>query len=197
MARTAGTQAWADIGGTVRAEPAKAGLNRGELAASLMDAISSVRRASRRHAGQVVALASVTGAEMELLRALRRHPGGSVAEMASELGLAPNTVSTMVGRLAAAGVVQRQVDAVDRRVARLTISPGVAQGIWEWLDRRAGALSVALAELAPADQAALAGAVVPLQRLAQVLETTARALGEGAQKAGTATRARGRRAGVL
>jgi len=196
MDRTGGTQAWADSGGAVRAEPAEADLNRGELAASLMDAISSVRRASRRHDGQVVALASVTAAEMELLSALCRHPGGSVAEMASELGLAPNTVSTLVGQLAATGAVQRQVDALDRRVARLTISPGVAQDMGEWLGRRARALSVALGELAPMDQEALAGAVAPLRRLAQVLATTARPLGESTRGSGTATRALGGRAGA-
>jgi DNA-binding MarR family transcriptional regulator len=141
-----------------------------DVAGALIDAISSVRRAARRQAGRVDALSSLSAAEIELVRALRRHPGGSVAEMASELRLAPNTVSTLVGRLVVAGVVRREADLADRRVARLSLSPGLAQGMGEWVGRRAEALAVALEQLTPDDRAALVGAILPLQRLASALE---------------------------
>ncbi len=141
-----------------------------DVAEALVDAISSVRRAARRQAGRVEALSSLSGAEMELVRALRRRPGRSVAEVAAELGLAANTVSTLVGRLARAGVVQRQVGPGDKRVVRLALSPGVAQRVGEWAGRRVAALSGALGRLAEEDQEALAAAVGPLQRLARALD---------------------------
>src|ERR1017187_6264325 len=69
-------------------------------AATLLAAISAVRRTARRavrHAWQTEPLPPAQG---ELLRLVASRPGISVADAAHELRLAPNTVSTLVGRLA-------------------------------------------------------------------------------------------------
>ncbi len=46
-------------------------------------------------------------------------PGIGVAETARALGVAPNTVSTLVGQLVRAGLLARTEDAQDRRAAVL------------------------------------------------------------------------------
>ena len=47
---------------------------------------------------------------------------------------------TLVGQLAEAGIVARAVDATDRRVARLTLTPTIARKVDAWRDRRFEAL---------------------------------------------------------
>ena len=75
------------------------------LADELVDAMSSVRRAVRRQAGQVEEVARLTNAQVQLVRVVRRKPGISVTEAAAELGVAPNTVSTLVRQLVETGVL--------------------------------------------------------------------------------------------
>ncbi|HEY1635005.1 MAG TPA: winged helix-turn-helix transcriptional regulator, partial [Acidimicrobiales bacterium] len=69
------------------------------MADELLTNIASIRRAGRRQAGRPVELSSLTGAQLELLRLVRRRPGVSIADAAQELRLAPNTVSTLVRQL--------------------------------------------------------------------------------------------------
>lgn len=136
------------------------------LAEELVDAMSSIRRAVRREAGSVVEVASLTGAQLALVRVVRRRPGISVAEAAAELGVAPNTVSTLVRQVVEAGVLQRQTGRADRRVAHLTLSPHVAEGMGVWLGKRSSTLTEALTSLSERDRQALAAALGPLGRLA-------------------------------
>jgi DNA-binding MarR family transcriptional regulator len=136
------------------------------LAEELPDAISSVRRAVRRQTGPMEEVAHLTTAQVQLVRVVRRRPGTSVAEAAAELGVAPNTVSTLVRQLVEAGVVTRRNDPGDRRVARLALAPPVADGLGVWLEKRSAALAEALAGLTAADREALASVLGPLSRLA-------------------------------
>jgi DNA-binding MarR family transcriptional regulator len=136
------------------------------LADGLVDVMSAVRRAVKRETGAVAEVASLTGAQLQLVRVVRRHPDVSVAEAAGELGLAPNTVSTLVHQLVAAGVLERRVGAADRRVAHLFLCPEVAHGLGQWVGRRSDAVAEALAHLAEADRQALTDALAPLARLA-------------------------------
>jgi len=48
-----------------------------------------------------------------------RQPGISVSAAAAELGLRPNTASTLVSKLVASGLLTRRVGATDRRVGEL------------------------------------------------------------------------------
>ena len=74
--------------------------------------------------------------QAELLRLVGRQPGISVREAATELGLVPNTASTLVSKLAADGLLIRSVDADDRRVGRLRLTEP-AQRIADESRRRA------------------------------------------------------------
>ena len=98
------------------------------LADDLYDVIGLLRRRSRRLVGAPLPELALSGAQLELLRVVRRNPGITVAESAQVLGLAANTVSTLVGQLLPLGVLVRERDASDRRVARLDLTPSARDG---------------------------------------------------------------------
>lgn len=141
------------------------------LAAELQATMASIRRSGRRQAGRSVELSRVTGAQLELVRVVSRRPGLSITEAAEDLLLAPNTISTLVSQLAEAGLLVRRVDESDRRVVRLTLSPGISRQVDVWRDRRVLALSEAIGQLAGDDQRRLAHALPALLAVAEHLET--------------------------
>jgi DNA-binding MarR family transcriptional regulator len=136
----------------------------------LLDALSGVRRAIRRSTDRPAFLSSLTGAQVELVRLLRRRPGLTVAEAAAELRVAPNTVSTLVRQLVEAGFVERAVDENDRRVARLNLAPAVRAKVQAWRDRRVETIEAAVGRLSPDDRERIADAVPALMRLSRELE---------------------------
>jgi DNA-binding MarR family transcriptional regulator len=137
-----------------------------ELAEELLAAVGLVRRHLRRSIGRPFPL---TDSQAELIRLVRRNPGISVAEAAAELGLAANTVSTLVGQLTERGLLQRTPDPADRRVARLTLTEPARRQVDAWRDRRAAMVSTALDDLSPADRDALGAALPVLAVLAERL----------------------------
>jgi DNA-binding MarR family transcriptional regulator len=139
------------------------------LADDLLDAMSAVRRTTRRRAGRPWVLKSMTGAQLELVRAVRRDPGVSVAGAAEALQLAPNTVSTLVRQLSEAGVVRRRADVADRRIVHLELSPRARQEVEMWRDRRSAAVARALERLAPEERAVIGQAAGILDGLAAVV----------------------------
>jgi DNA-binding MarR family transcriptional regulator len=136
----------------------------------LLESLSAIRRAVRRQIGRPVELSVLTGAQLELVRLLRREPGVSIADAAARLRVAPNTVSTLVGQLADAGVLERRVDESDRRVVRLTLNPSVRRRVDAWRDRRVDALAEAMARLSADERARLDEAAPVLLRLADELQ---------------------------
>jgi len=141
-----------------------------EPADELLDRFFALRRALRRRSERPAELSRLTGAQLELVRLLRRRPGTSVGEAAAELGLAPNTVSTLVGSLTRAGVVVRTVDDTDRRAARLELAAPVRRRVEAWRDRRTEALRSALDELDEASRRRIVDALPALDRLTGLLE---------------------------
>jgi DNA-binding MarR family transcriptional regulator len=128
--------------------------------AELLAAIGAVRRVVRR--------AVRLSVDAEALPPAR--PGIGVAEAAQELRLAPNSVSTMVSKLAEDGLLSRGRDESDGRSVRLTVTEAGAARIDQWRDIRAELASRALEKLAPADRQALKAAVPALTRLAEQME---------------------------
>ncbi|MBC9823397.1 MarR family transcriptional regulator [Terrabacter sp. MAHUQ-38] len=144
-----------------------------DLADDLYDVIGLLRRRSRRLVGAPLPELALSGAQLELVRVVRRNPGVAVAEAARVLGLAPNTVSTLVGQLLALGVLERERDDQDRRVARLDLTPSARSGLEQWRDRRAQATASALAGLTSAERSRLAAALPTIARIAaDLLEPT-------------------------
>jgi DNA-binding MarR family transcriptional regulator len=111
--------------------------------------------------------------QSELLRLAAAQPGISVADAAHELRLAPNTVSTLVGRLTTAGLLDRTRATSDGRSVRLTVTGRARQRLASWRDVRAEVAGGALGLLTGADREALAAAVPALLRLAAVLDDPA------------------------
>jgi len=150
----------ARAGALAEAEAAKA------EAAELLAAVGAVRRIARR-AVRGSAAGALPPARSELLRLAARRPGIGVAEAAQELRLAPNSVSTMVSQLAAAGLINRGRTEADGRSIRLTVTDAGAARVEQWRDMRAELAGRALERLPPADRKAIRAAVPALSRLAE------------------------------
>jgi DNA-binding MarR family transcriptional regulator len=144
----------------------------GRLAADLFDVLGVIRRVSRRVVRAAWQEEPLSPAQSELLRLAAGRPGIGVADAAHELRLAPNTVSTVVGKLADAGLLERGRNASDGRAVRLTITAKAERRLASWRDVRAEVGADALARLSAADREALAAAVPVLRRLAAELEAS-------------------------
>ena len=143
------------------------------MADDLFDAVGLLRRRARRVVGRPWPMETLSNAQVELVRLVRRRPGVSVAEAATDLGLAANTVSTLVRQLTDAGLLRRLADADDRRVVRLHLTALAQRRVEQWRDRRTGLVAQAIAGLPAADQRALARAVPVIAQLAAMLEADA------------------------
>jgi DNA-binding MarR family transcriptional regulator len=139
-------------------------------AAELFTVISVIRRTARRAARQAWAQEPLPPAQSELLRLTAARPGITVADAAQELRLAPNTVSTLVGRLTDAGLLSRERGAQDARTALLAVTDKARRRLAEFRDLRAELAGQALARLTQQDQQTLAAAVPALLRLAEQME---------------------------
>lgn len=141
-----------------------------EIADQLVAQMARIRRAGRRYAGRPAELGLLTGAQLELVKLVRRRPGVSVAEAAGELGLAANTVSTLVRQLSGMGLLRRRVSDSDRRMARLELSPGISRRVGAWRDRRVTSLAAEIEAMPDSEQLVLARAVELLAKVADGLE---------------------------
>ena len=134
-----------------------------------------MRRTIRRALRQAAAPEPLPTTHCELLRLAESRPGITVAEAAQELRLAPNTVSTLVGKLTSGGLLSRSRGTTDGRTALLTVTASARQRLAERRDLRAELAGQALGRMSHADRRALAAAVPALIRLAEEMETSERA----------------------
>jgi DNA-binding MarR family transcriptional regulator len=139
-------------------------------AGELMGAVHRIRRLVRQRIRVEWGSTPLPEAQLELVRLLRQRPGLRVQEAAEALGVAPNTVSTLAGQLGAAGLLERQADAADRRAIHLHLTAAARARIARWRDRRQAIVVTALAELSGADREAIVAALPALGRLARRLE---------------------------
>jgi len=140
------------------------------LVDALLPTLGAVRRTLRRVAGSAVSDDALSAAEREVVLLVGRRPGRPVSEVAQELGVAPNTVSTIVSRLVARGLVVRATDPGDRRVARLSLTPAAQESADAARVRRRQVLTAALHALDPAQVEQLRVGVAALAALAEQLE---------------------------
>ncbi|MEV4756789.1 MarR family transcriptional regulator [Micromonospora sp. NPDC049559] len=113
------------------------------LAGALGDLHRVLRRSASRRAGRV----PLPDAQVELLRLVERRPGVSVKEAAERLGTAANTVSTLIGELAGAGLLERERDPENRRVVRLRLTAAARDRIADYAAHRRDLLVAALDRL--------------------------------------------------
>ena len=118
-----------------------------DLAAELFGTVGRFRRQARRAGGAPGVGAGLPESQAELLRLVGRQPDISVRQAADELGLAPNTASTLVSRLSSDGLLTRSVDPADRRVGRLRLTASAQRIADESRAARRAALGAALDRL--------------------------------------------------
>jgi DNA-binding MarR family transcriptional regulator len=114
----------------------------------------------------------VTQSENDLLRLLERHPGIRVQDAALDLGVASNSVSTLVKQLSRSGLVQRASDPLDGRAAHLWLTPLAEEWITRVGNAREAAIGRALESLDGADREAIEAAVPAMGRLAKAIKTS-------------------------
>jgi DNA-binding MarR family transcriptional regulator len=139
--------------------------------AELFSVVGRFRRQLRRSTGGGFDAAGLTQSQGEMLRLVGRQPGISVRQAATELGLVPNTASTLVSKLASDGLLVRSVDADDRRVGRLRLTEPAQRIADESRAARRAALSTVLDDLDP-------GQLDSLERGLEVLAEMTRMLHE-------------------
>jgi DNA-binding MarR family transcriptional regulator len=141
----------------------------GALTVELARVLARIGRGLRYRTRDVREALDLTNSEAELIKLLGRKPGIRVQDAAQELGVASNSVSTLVKQLTRAALVQREVDPLDGRVAQLRLTP-LAE---EWATRvgnaREAAIGRALDSLNESDRELLDAALPALVRLSKAI----------------------------
>src|SRR6201999_4332054 len=84
--------------------------------------ISDVARLLRTHADQRARQFGMTRAQWAVLARLESNEGLKQSELAEMLDLQPITLTRLVDRLCASGLIERRADPGDRRVKRLYLT---------------------------------------------------------------------------
>jgi len=143
--------------------------NAAATAPELVRVVGRLWRAIRQRARQEWGTAPLPEAQLDVLRLVRARPGLRPQEAAEALGVVPNTVSTLLTALEAAGLLERRRDDADARAVRLQLTAAARARIASWQDRRQAVVTAALRSLTDADQDAVTRALPALSRLAEVL----------------------------
>jgi DNA-binding MarR family transcriptional regulator len=109
--------------------------------------VGRFRRQLRRSSEQEFDSARLTESQSELLWLVGRRPGISVSAAAAELGLVPNTASTLVSKLVDKGFLVRTADETDRRVGQLRLAGSAQQVVDTSRAARRALLADVLADL--------------------------------------------------
>ena len=120
--------------------------SRTDLITEVFGVVGRFRRQLRRSVPRGFDSARLTESQAELLWLIGRRPGISISA-AAELGLVPNTASTLVSKLVSNGLLLRTVDATDRRVGRLRLVGPTQQIVDASRTARRALLSEVLGEL--------------------------------------------------
>jgi DNA-binding MarR family transcriptional regulator len=141
------------------------------LTGELAKVLARIGRGLRYRTRAVRDALEVTPSESDLLRLLERKPGIRVQDAAIELGVASNSVSTLVKQLTRTGLVQRGSDPLDGRVAHLWLTPLSEEWVTRLGSAREAAIGRALVSLDDADRAAIEAAVPAMARLAKAIKS--------------------------
>ncbi|OBJ56427.1 MarR family winged helix-turn-helix transcriptional regulator [Mycobacterium sp. 1423905.2] len=143
---------------------------RTDLAADVTRVIGRFRRHLRRSAGTGYAAGRLSESHAELLRLVTYRPGLSVSAAAHELGLQPNTASTMVSRLVSEGLLERHNDAIDRRVGRLRLTESAQHVMDASAAARRAVVSELLEQLDEGQLGVLAKGLEVLEEMTRMLQ---------------------------
>ena len=139
------------------------------LTSQLAKVLGRIGRGLRYHTRAQREALAITQSEGELLRLLDRRPGIRVHDAASELGIASNSVSTLVRQLARAGLLERSADPQDGRAACLRLTPLADEWVTQLGNAREQTIDRALATLSEEDRRQLEDALPAMVRLAKAV----------------------------
>jgi DNA-binding MarR family transcriptional regulator len=139
------------------------------LASELAKVLARIGRGLRYRTRAARETLDITHSEGELLRLLDRRPGMRVHDAALELGVASNSVSTLVKQLNRNQLLERTTDPADGRAACLRLTPLAAEWVAQVGNAREQAIDRALASLATEDREVLEAAIPAMKRLAKVI----------------------------
>jgi DNA-binding MarR family transcriptional regulator len=132
--------------------------------------VGRFRRQLRRSAGRGFDSARLTESQSELLSLVGRQPGISVSAAAAELGLVPNTASTLVSKLVANGLLVRTAGETDRRVGQLRLAEPTQQIVDASRAARRAMLAEVLGELGDDQIDSLTKGLEVLDTMTQLLQ---------------------------
>ncbi len=144
--------------------------SRKDLVTEVFGVVGRFRRQLRRSAGRGFDSARLTESQAELLWLVGRQPGISVSVAAAELGLVPNTASTLVSKLVANGLLIRTVDETDRRACQLRLAEPSQQIVDASRAARRALLSEVLGELDDDQIESLTKGLEVLDAMTQLLQ---------------------------
>lgn len=104
------------------------------------------------------------------LATVQHHGPLSLGELATREQVAPPTMTKVVEKLESHGLVKRETDPRDRRVARLTITAAGRRHLDRTRERRTAWLGARLEDLDPSDRRRLAEAIGALEQIAGLVE---------------------------
>jgi DNA-binding MarR family transcriptional regulator len=139
--------------------PAHGRPTEGELAARLRLLIMRLQRRLR-----VEAEDELTPSQVAALVSVERHGPLTLGRLAEIERVTPPSITRVVAALEAAGLVSREADPGDRRVARVSITPDGTLLLQRNRTRKTAFLAERLAELGEADLAAVRDALPVLER---------------------------------
>jgi DNA-binding MarR family transcriptional regulator len=143
---------------------------RTDLVTDVFRVVGRFRRQLRRSAGRGLESARLSESQSELLFLVGREPGISVSAAAAELGLVPNTASTLVSKLVSNGLLVRTACETDRRVGRLRIAEPTQQIVDAARTTRRTLLAEVLGELDHDQIEALTRGLEVLDTMTQILQ---------------------------
>jgi DNA-binding MarR family transcriptional regulator len=143
---------------------------RTDVATDLFGVVGRVRRQLRRSAGRAFDSSRLSESQSELLWLVGRRPGISVGVAAAELGLVPNTASTLVTKLVSDGLLRRTAGDTDRRVCRLQLAEAAQQILDASRAARRALLSEVLDELDADEIESLAKGLEVLDTMTRILQ---------------------------
>ena len=132
------------------------------LASRLRLSATRLARTLRREAGT-----GLSPSQLSALASVDAHGSMTLGALAAHERVAPPSITRVVAKLEQAGLVIRELDAADRRVARVSLTGEGSALLRESRRRKDAWLAARLAELDAADRARLADALDVLDALTQ------------------------------
>jgi DNA-binding MarR family transcriptional regulator len=130
------------------------------LAARLRLAATRLSRRLRQEAGT-----GLTPSQLSALASIERHGPLALGELAEHERVAPPSVTKIVSKLEASGLIARQADPDDRRFVRVSLTKEGAALLDESRARKNAWLAERLADLSPSERVRLAAAIDVIETL--------------------------------